>query len=65
MTRRKRWEYKKEGGAKWVEPCIAAISKGYVDEIMEEIKEEYEKNPNERFKRLIGYLDRFRDALNF
>lgn len=55
----------KKERAKWVEARIAAISKGYVDEIMEELKEEYEKNPNKRLKRLIGYLDRFRDALNY
>jgi hypothetical protein len=55
----------KKDRAKWVKPRIRAISKGYVGEIMEELKEEYEKKPNNRLKRLIGYIERFYDALNY
>jgi hypothetical protein len=51
--------------AKWVKPRIRAISKGCVGKIMEELKEEYEKKPNNRLKRLIGYIGRFYDALDY
>lgn len=55
----------KKDRARWVKPRIRAISKGYVGEIMEELTEEYEKKPNKRLKRLIGYIERFYDALNY
>jgi hypothetical protein len=50
---------------KWVNPRIKAISNGEVEETMQELKEEYERNPNERLKRLLGYIERFNDALNY
>jgi len=55
----------KEERAKWVKPRIKAISNGEVGKIMEELKEEYDRNPNKRLKRLIGYIKRFSDALDY
>ncbi|WP_148278085.1 hypothetical protein [Desulfobacula toluolica] len=32
---------------------------------MKELEEQYEKNQNNRLKRLIGYIKRFYDSLNY
>jgi len=50
---------------KWVAKQIRAISDGKVVEILEELKQEYDKDPNDRLKRLIGYVERFCDAVNY
>ena len=50
---------------KWVAKQIRAISDGKVVEILEELKQKYDKNPNDRLKRLIGYVKRFCDAVNY
>jgi len=55
----------KEERAKWVESRVKAISSGDVGKIIQELNEEYERNPNKRLKRLIGYIERFYDALNY
>lgn len=49
----------------WVNPIVDQISEGNVGKTIQELKKEYERNPNERLKRLIGYVGRFRDALNY
>lgn len=49
----------------WVEPRLRAISDGNVESILREFEEENKKNPNDRLKRLIGYLTRFNDALDY
>lgn len=49
----------------WVEPRIRAISDGNVESILKELEEENKINPNDRLKRLIGYLTRFNDALDY
>lgn len=58
------WISKKDR-TKWIKSRIEAISNGDVGTIMEELKEEYDRNPNKRLKRLIGYIQRFYDALNY
>lgn len=54
-----------EERAKWVKSRVKAISSGDVEKIIQELNEEYERNPNKRLKRLIGYIERFYDALNY
>ncbi len=49
----------------WVEPRIRTISDGNVEAILKEFEEENDKNPNKRLKRLIGYIKRFHDALDY
>ncbi len=55
----------KEDLKKWVEARINKISNGHVDRIIEELVVENDINPCDRLKRLIGYLNRFNDALNY
>jgi len=55
----------KEERAKWVKSRVKAISSGDVEKIIQELNEEYERNPNKRLKRLIGYIERFYYALNY
>ncbi len=54
----------KEERSKWVKSRVKAISKGDVGKIMQELYEEYERNPNKRLKRLMGYIERFSDAIH-
>ena len=49
----------------WVEPRVRAISDGNVEAVLKELEEENDKNPNKRLKRLIGYIKRFYDALDY
>jgi len=49
----------------WVKPRVEAISDGNVEDVLRELEEENDKNPNERLKRLIGYIKRFKDALDY
>ena len=56
---------RKKDRAKWVEPRIEDISNGDVGKVMEELKAQYEENPNKRLKRLIGYIARFHDAVDY
>jgi len=55
----------KQERGKWVKLRVKAISNGDVDKIIQELNEEYEREPNKRLKRLIGYIERFYDALNY
>ena len=50
---------------RWVKSQIASISDGKVAEILEELKQRYDKNPNDRLKRLIGYVKRFCDSVKY
>ena len=54
----------KERG-KWVKSRVKKISNGDVSKIIQELNGEYVREPNSRLKRLIGYLERFYDALNY
>ena len=49
----------------WVEPRVRAISNGNVEAVLKELREENDINPNKRLKRLIGYIERFYDALDY
>jgi len=49
----------------WVKPRVRAISDGNVEAVLKELEEENDKNPNKRLKRLIGYIKRFYDALDY
>ena len=55
----------KEERPKWVNAHLKAISNGEVENTMQELREEYEQNPNPSIKRLLGYLERFHEALNY
>ncbi len=57
IPEKERWE--------WVSTRLKDISEGEVGRIKEELENEYEREPNHRLKRLIGYLTRFYDALNY
>jgi hypothetical protein len=48
-----------------VKPRVRAISDGNVEAVLKELEEENDKNPNKRLKRLIGYINRFYDALDY
>jgi hypothetical protein len=56
---------RKEQRLKWVKPRIKAICNGDVAKILQELNEQYDTNSNERLKRLIGYIERFDDAINY
>ena len=49
----------------WVKPRVRAISDGNVEAVLKELEEENDKNPNQRLKRLIGYIKRFYNALDY
>lgn len=50
---------------RWVKNQIASISDGKVFEILEELQQRHDKNPNDRLKRLINYVKRFCDSVNY
>jgi hypothetical protein len=49
----------------WVEPRLRAISQGNVETVLKELEGLFEKDSNDRLRRLIGYIGRFRDAMNY
>jgi hypothetical protein len=49
----------------WVDPIVRSISGGNVEVILKELEEKNDENPNKRLKRLIGYIKRFYDALDY
>jgi hypothetical protein len=55
----------KEERVNWVKSRVKAISRGDVERILQELNDEYERNPNKRLKRLIGYIERFYDAISY
>ncbi len=56
---------KKENRTAWVNSRIIATSEGKIDEVLQELESENKKNPNQRRSRLIGYMKRFYDALDY
>ena len=50
---------------KWVRRQIRAISNEKVLEILKQLQQLYDKEPNARLNRLIGYIKRFRNAVNY
>jgi hypothetical protein len=55
----------KKEQAGWVNARIKAISNGEVGKIIRELKAQFNQTPNQRLDRLIGYLERFMDALDY
>jgi len=49
----------------WVGARVRAISDGNVEAVLKELEQENDKNPNKRLNRLIGYINRFYDALDY
>ena len=49
----------------WVYARLESISEGNVSGVIEELKQLYSENENGRLKRLIGYLERFCDAVAY
>jgi hypothetical protein len=49
----------------WVEPRLRSISRGGVERVLTEFKELYDSKSNDRLRRLIGYIERFREAVNY
>ena len=55
----------KEQKSGWVEPKIKDIGNDQLDQIKNKLEEQNTQCPNPRLGRLIGYLGRFEDALNY
>lgn len=55
----------KKERTKWVEPRIKSISSGEVGKIKKELEEQYQQTHHRRLERLIGYINRFCDALDY
>lgn len=51
--------------AAWVKPRLEAICQGHVATVMRELEEAYANAPHDRLRRLIGYLTRFADAVDY
>lgn len=51
--------------AKWVDAKLSRISKGHVDQVIEDLEAIYGKCKIHRVKRFIGYLRRFINSVNY
>ena len=51
--------------AAWVEPHLKSISEGNAETTLRELVEMNAENPNDRLRRLIGYIKRFIEALDY
>ena len=49
----------------WVKPRVATISEGNVSTVMEELASLFSENGKQRFGRLLGYLERFKECLDY
>jgi hypothetical protein len=49
----------------WVELRLRSISRGDVEIVLNELEDLYETKTNDRLRRLIGYIGRFREAVNY
>lgn len=49
----------------WVEPKLRSISCGDVEIVLNELEDLYQTKPNDRLRRLIGYIGRFKEAVNY
>ncbi len=56
---------KQENRSDWVNPRLKAVANGNVDEVLKEFEGENKKDPIHRRTRLIGYIKRFKDALDY
>jgi len=54
-----------EKKGKWVNFRPEAISNVEAEKVRGELEEDYARNPNDRLRRLIGYLTRFHNAMNY
>ncbi|MCP4685495.1 MAG: hypothetical protein GY867_08595 [bacterium] len=55
----------KKGRPCWVEARLDRISNGEVAEVKEELERDYSENRNDRLRKLIGYVSRFENSLNY
>ncbi len=51
--------------AAWVEPHLKSVSEGNAETTLRELVEMNAENPNDRLRRLIGYIKRFIEALDY
>jgi len=58
-------EYKGKEREQWVEKKIACIDAGEVEAVLDQLREEYSGKPHDRLRQLIGYVERFRDAIHY
>ena len=56
---------KKEDRAAWVNPIVKATSDGKIGAVLKELEDDNKSNQNDRRSRLIGYIKRFYDALDY
>ena len=57
--------FSEEQQRQWVHSKLDKISKGHVQEILEELETQNTTEPNDRLRRFIGYLTRFEDAVDY
>ena len=50
---------------KWVEQNLELIDSGNVKSALEGMQRHYDSNPVDRLRQLIGYIERFRDAVHY
>ena len=51
--------------AAWVKPRVESICEGRVEGVLEELRKMHSDNGNDRLRRLIGYVERFRNAVDY
>jgi hypothetical protein len=56
---------KQEKRPAWVNPRLKSVADGNVDEVLKNLEDENKKKPNKRRTRLIGYIKRFFDSLDY
>ncbi len=56
---------KQKDRSAWVQPRVRAIADGDVEAVLKELEEKDIDSPNDRRKRLIGYIKRFYTALGY
>jgi hypothetical protein len=56
---------KEKDRAAWVSSRIKAASDGKIDEVLKKFEDDNKIDPNQRRTRLIGYIKRFHDALDY
>jgi hypothetical protein len=57
--------YGKEEQHSWVHSLLDSISRGNVLDVLRDLRERQEAQPNNRLRQFINYLDRFKDAVNY
>jgi hypothetical protein len=57
--------YNEDQQRQWVHGNLDRISDGHVEEVLKELETQNTNEPNDRLRRFIGYLDRFKDSVDY